>query len=659
MGTLAAALAWAARGFRVFPLEEGTKDRFVELGWITNATTDPLIIRSWWTDPVTGVERNYNIGCLTTEWIVIDIDTKGGKRGLQTMVELALEFDTLTVATPGGGYHLYYRTLKGRVTGQSPLGRDVDVRSHNGYVVAPGSIIDGREYKVVIDDNPIQFPAHLRDRLHEPKEHRAHRDPPAIDLDQPEFIEIAAHWLRSQAPPAIEGQNGDDTTYRVCCRVRDFGCSAAVCFDLLADLWNDKCEPPWEAEELRRKVENAYQYASGIAGGATAQAAFSEVAVLEPPHARFHHGPNGTPYHFGNLLAIGEIETRPWVFGTILMNRTVTAVFAGPGAGKSMLKLILAAHLACGKDLLGHKCFKAGQTLVFDAEDDVKEMSRRLHAICVVYGLDLDTVRRNVCLVSQDDVLLQLTTSGPFPTINMEQVGHLIDKLRDPEVVAVMLGPLAELHSSSENDNIAMRYIMGVLRLIAQEGDVAVFVDHHTSKPPMASSQAWVGDQFAGRGASSIPAAARRVITMYPASEDDCADLGVPVDQRKEFVRLDDGKVSYGKTGGPRWLRWREIRLWNGDDVGVLAPYDVKDSVENASRTMAHALITEMQAKSSATLSLDQALSVLMRDPLAAKEGRAVARSRLERSLAEAIKIDGVEVSLLRGTKGLEGVSMR
>jgi hypothetical protein len=657
MGTLQAALAWAARGFRVFPLEANTKDGFVEPGWVTNATCDPLIIRSWWSCPVTGAERDYNIGCLTTDWIVADVDTKKGKPGLRTMAELALDFDTLTVATPSSGYHLYYRRRE-EPTGQSPLGEGIDVRSHNGYVVAPGSTIDGVEYRVVVDQLPADFPIHLRHCLQRPRV-QSHSAAPSIDLDQPEFIEIASHWLRNNAPKAIEGQNGDDTTYRVCCRVRDFGCSADTCADLLMEIWNPTCSPPWEAEELRHKVENAYAYATGDVGSATAAAAFANITILDPPRSQARPEQNGTPYAFGNALPVSEIEKRPWVFGNILLNRTVTGLVAASGSGKSLAKLILAAHIAVGKDWLGHKCFKAGKSIVFDAEDDVKEMSRRLFAICLVYKLDWETVRRNVCLVSQDEILLQLTTSGQYPSINNDQIVSLVEKLRDPEVVMLAVGPLVELHSQPENDSITMRYVMGVLKLIAREGDVAVLVDHHTAKPPVASSQAWVGDQYAGRGSSAFPAAVRRMLTMYAASDEDCADLAVPIAQRKDFVRLDDGKVSYGRAGGVRWLRWTEVRLSNGDDVGVLAPYDVKDSVEGAARLLAGVLIAEMRKSATALMKLEDAIGLLMRDPLVAREGRATTRNRLERALTEPVTVDGVEVSILRGAKGIEGIQMR
>jgi AAA domain/Bifunctional DNA primase/polymerase, N-terminal len=598
-------------------------------------------------DSVTGFERSYNIGFQTNGWIVLDVDTKRGKYGLKTFAECGLELDTLTCGTASGGLHLVYHGF-GRPVGQSPLGRDVDVRSHNGYVVGPGSSIDGRKYEIILDIPPAEFPTHLRHLLKAPRERTA-TSASSIELDQPEFIELAAHYLRTSAPPAIEGQNGDDATYRVACRVRDFGVSADTALDLILELWNPTCEPPWESSELQHKIENAYRYATSPAGSATAQAAFESLNPVEPPNATYRHGPNGTPYHFGNVLAVGEIERRPFVLGDLLLNRTVTALVAGPGAGKSLMKLLWAVHLALGKDFMGHKCYRPGKSVVFDAEDDVAEQSRRLHAICVAYGFDINEVRKRVSIVSSDEIMLQLTTPGPLPTINFEHVNKLIETLSDPEVVMLALGPLAELHSSNENDNIVMRYVMGVLRLIAQKADVAVVTDHHTSKPPMAAPDAWIGNQYAARGGSSIPGAARRVLTLFSATEQDCIDAGIPSKDRRQFVRIDNGKASYSPPGeGTQWLRWQSVQLWNGDNVGVLVSYDVSARTKTASESLAGLLATSIRGSGSATMPIDEALKIMARDPIMAKEDRSVLRNRLERLLQEPLQVDGVELSMTK-----------
>ena len=66
------------------------------------------------------------------------------KNGIVELERIARESgadipDTLAVATPSGGFHLY---LKGAV--QSSAGRiapGIDVRSSGGYVLVPGSVL--------------------------------------------------------------------------------------------------------------------------------------------------------------------------------------------------------------------------------------------------------------------------------------------------------------------------------------------------------------------------------------------------------------------------------------------------------------------------------------------------------------------------------------
>jgi hypothetical protein len=79
--------------------------------------------------------------------------------------------DTLTVATPSGGTHLYFRApsdVKLRNTEGDKgkgLGWRVDTRAHGGYVVAPGSVRDNGPYAVVVDRDPAPLPGWLVDRL--------------------------------------------------------------------------------------------------------------------------------------------------------------------------------------------------------------------------------------------------------------------------------------------------------------------------------------------------------------------------------------------------------------------------------------------------------------------------------------------------------------
>src|SRR6266571_1588983 len=67
---LAAALDYADRGWHVFPLSPGSKAPALPQDWQNMATTDPVLIRSWWG------ARSYNIGVSVgqSRLFVIDLD---------------------------------------------------------------------------------------------------------------------------------------------------------------------------------------------------------------------------------------------------------------------------------------------------------------------------------------------------------------------------------------------------------------------------------------------------------------------------------------------------------------------------------------------------------------------------------------------------------
>jgi hypothetical protein len=155
-----------ARGFALFPLRPGTKVPAVPRDWEHAATTSPLRLRQL----TGGPHANHGIACGPSDLVVLDLDVAKGDEeaadgatdGWRVLRDLAAAHDeglprTFTVQTPSGGRHLYFRPP---VEGPAPrntvrrLGPLIDTRGAGGYVVAPGSRIDGAEYRV-IEDAPI------------------------------------------------------------------------------------------------------------------------------------------------------------------------------------------------------------------------------------------------------------------------------------------------------------------------------------------------------------------------------------------------------------------------------------------------------------------------------------------------------------------------
>lgn len=116
---------------------------------VKDATTDLAKLEQWFlTDPAAEtnpLRRARNIGIVAGEisnLTILDIDMGPGKMGAQTWVELIREHgepQTLRAITGSGGMHLFFIYNSALKTSSNTLGKHVDCRNDNGYVVAPPS----------------------------------------------------------------------------------------------------------------------------------------------------------------------------------------------------------------------------------------------------------------------------------------------------------------------------------------------------------------------------------------------------------------------------------------------------------------------------------------------------------------------------------------
>jgi len=110
-------------------------------------------IREHWENPtLPDDDQETNLGVLTRNVIVLDLDRKNGKDGVRTLQDAGLTYpDSFTVHTPSNGLHVYYRIPDG--LSYADLKKDLGTHAgvdilcgKNAYAVAPGSSKNGKQY---------------------------------------------------------------------------------------------------------------------------------------------------------------------------------------------------------------------------------------------------------------------------------------------------------------------------------------------------------------------------------------------------------------------------------------------------------------------------------------------------------------------------------
>ena len=268
-----------------FKIDPGTKAGGMPKGNIsTGATNDPTVIDKW------PINSNVGLALKKSGLIVADVDVKPGKVGQDTLDALEIENgpmpETYTVRTGSGGTHYYYTetdTAK-HVKGNNKFGQDIDCP---GYVLIAGCQFEGKFYTTATKATKLApAPEWFSEYLTDAPMIGDNSQVPAVELDKPGYIIWAIHFLGHDAPPALQGRNGEYTTLMVAARLKDHGISEHTAVELMAEHYNRRCEPPWEigegatADRLDVKIRNAWAYLNQTQPGAhTAEVAFGDDPV--------------------------------------------------------------------------------------------------------------------------------------------------------------------------------------------------------------------------------------------------------------------------------------------------------------------------------------------------------------------------------------------
>lgn len=449
-------------GAPVFTLKPGKKTPR-HYDWQDESTLDPAEIRRLWQR-----HPDSNVGIHCRGLLVVDVDRKAGKIGDESWAALVAEHgtqieDTLIQETPTGGLHVVYRVDSPSRNRQQVPGRDLDTRAEGGYIVGAGSVTPDGRY-VVVHDAPIQdAPSWLTSIVGRRRERTDAARTAMSDIDDPALVAKAIEYLETTAPEAIEGNGGDETTYKVACRVRDFGLSEDTALDLLLDYWNaEKAYPPWDADDLAKKVSNAYQYSTSPIGNRVAAAEFDEIEL-----------PNDFALDvrlMGDFVFAGP---PPYTVRGLLTSGSVAMLTGNSDAGKSPLMLDIAVAVARGTPWNGMRT-RQGPVLHLSTEGKAT-LEARILAQRIEHGI-----------VPSDPLLFGSVTlnlvEGPDTRAIIETAKQAEARFGTPVSLIVIDTMSHVLGGGDESDPSTVRALTSNLQRIASKTGAAVVIVHHPPK---------------------------------------------------------------------------------------------------------------------------------------------------------------------------------
>ena len=168
-----------------------------------------------------------------------------------------------------------------------------------------------------------------------------------------------------------------------------------------------------------------------------------------------------------------------WLVDTLWARAAVGVLGGAPKCCKSWLALDLAVSVATDTPCLGAFAVDdPGPVLLYMAEDAAPVVKARLTGICRARDLDLASVPIHVITV---------------PVLRLDRgrdQARLREAVRRHAPRLLVLDPFVRLHRIDENDAGEVSALLGYLRTLQRQLDVAVLVVHHARKNGAAGAQA-------------------------------------------------------------------------------------------------------------------------------------------------------------------------
>ena len=291
-----------------------------------------------------------------------------------------------------------------------------------------------------------------------------------------------------------------------------------------------------------------------------------------------------SPTPFGWPSA-ASIPRREWLYGRHLIRGFLSATIAPGGIGKSSLVIADALAMVTGEALLGTKPVKPLNVWIWNGEDPLDELQRRVMATAKHFQIEGSHCQGKLYLDSGRDMQILVAKQASGGTVvQSPNVRALIDVIADRKIDVMIVDPFVSCHEVPENDNNSIDRVAKTWMRIAHKTGCAIELVHHSRKTG--------GEEVTiehARGAVALIAAARsaRVLNVMTEEEGKQAEIS---GSHRRFFNSTNGKSNLSPPpDGKFWYEIQGVDLGNesqgleGDNIGVVTPWRWPDPMADMS----------------------------------------------------------------------------
>lgn len=259
---------------------------------------------------------------------------------------------------------------------------------------------------------------------------------------------------------------------------------------------------------------------------------------------------------------LDNIPPRELLYGHFLFRKFVSALGAPGGSGKTAYAFLVALAIAAGRDLLSEGVYDPGAVWIYNLEDPITELYRRLKAAMLEHNVAFEDIEDKLFLDSGRDRPLVIATALRDGTvIAWPQVPALIAEIKARDIRLLIVDPFVRSHRVAENHNDEVDFVTALWAQIADAANCSIWLIHHFKKGGLS------GDAGAFRGASALIDASRAAVTLAVMSEEEAKRLSIEDEDRWQYVRVDNAKLNLAPPpADATWLRLTGVSLDNATD---------------------------------------------------------------------------------------------